>query len=65
MKKYEKEAALFCASIKELAEDPDALENLESYLSVHFAVWLEKWGKTPQDIAGELNGFTSINYLPF
>ena len=54
---YEKEAASVYCSIKKLAENPDALENLECYLSHHFKAWLEKWANDPESFAHELHQF--------
>jgi TorA maturation chaperone TorD len=54
---FENEAADFCNAIKRLAENPDSLENLESYLSTHFQYWLEKFADKPENIAAELAAF--------
>lgn len=43
MNRQEKAAADFCAAIKEIASKPENLDNLESYLSAHFAAWLQKY----------------------
>ena len=40
MKKYTIEAAQFCNAIRELANKPENLQNLESYLERHFDKWL-------------------------
>ena len=39
-RKFEQEAKQFCEAIKTIAEKPENLENLELYLSIHFATWL-------------------------
>lgn len=52
-------AHLFVEAIKALAADEDRLENLESYLSMHFDKWLARYGKTPYSLADELMAFTS------
>lgn len=57
---FENEAADFCNAIKRLAENPDSLENLESYLSGHFQYWLEKFADTPENIAAELAAFAEM-----
>lgn len=57
---FEEEAADFCKAIKRLAENPDSLENLESYLSGHFQSWLEKFANKPENIAAELAAFTEM-----
>ena len=46
MKKYTIEAAQFCNAIRELANKPENLQNLESYLERHFDKWLEKYANT-------------------
>lgn len=57
---YEEEAMIFCNAIKDLAARQEALENLESYLSMHFKSWLEKYASTPADAADELERFARI-----
>lgn len=57
---FEKEAAEFCKAIKRLAENPDSLENLESYLSGHFQFWLEKFADKPENISAELAAFAEM-----
>ena len=42
MEKYTVEAAQFCNAIRELANKPENLQNLESYLEWHFGKWMEK-----------------------
>nr|DAU28085.1 MAG TPA: hypothetical protein [Caudoviricetes sp.] len=59
-KTYGQEATEFCKAIKRLAENPDSLENLESYLSGHFQSWLEKFADTPENIAAELAAFAEM-----
>lgn len=58
--KYTKCAKQFCKAIKTLAEKPDNLGNLESYLSRHFDGWLRKFAATPEDLAAELKEFTDM-----
>ena len=57
---FENESAVFCNAIKRLAENPDSLENLESYLSYHFQSWLEKFADKPENIAAELAAFAEM-----
>lgn len=57
---YEKLAADFSAVIKELSGKPRNLENLEAYLAVHFAVWMEKRASTPEDLIEELQMFARM-----
>ena len=59
-KTYTKEAAQFCEYIRTLASKPDNLNNLQSYLSVHFGEWLAKWANTPQDMAAEMREFAEM-----
>lgn len=53
-------AELFISAIKELADKPDNLDNLESYLSNHFAEWMNKHANTPEGIATELKNFADM-----
>ena len=56
---YEAEAASVYCSIKKLAESEEALSNLESYLSMHFAKWLQ-WANTPERMVAELHHFATM-----
>lgn len=47
-------------AIKKLAENPEALENFESYLSQHFDKWFEKYANTPESLAFEFEQFSQI-----
>lgn len=51
---------VFCDAIKTLAERPENLENLESYLSYHFKTWMEKFAYDPANLAYELKMFAEI-----
>lgn len=57
---YEELANLFCASIKKLASNEDAINNMESYLSYHFDSWMKKWAHDPEGITGELENFAKM-----
>lgn len=57
---FEKEAADFVNAIKDLAAKPDSLDNLEYYLSRHFAKWLEKYANTPENITCEMKEFANM-----
>ena len=59
--KYDHTAAQFAAAIKTIAEKPENLDNLEHYLSHHFAAWLEKYANTPENIAAELQAFAEMD----
>jgi predicted DNA-binding ribbon-helix-helix protein len=60
-REYKKEAALFIESIKTIAQKENNLENLESYLSIHFNAWLEKFANTPEKIAAEIKAFATMD----
>lgn len=47
-------------AIKGFNENPDALENFESYLNYHFVTWCEKFAYTPDNFINELNHFSKI-----
>ena len=61
MKKYTIEAAQFCDAIRELANKPENLQNLESYLKYHFETWLEKYASTPDGMAAEMSSFAQMD----
>lgn len=58
--KYENEAKRFVEAVVALANNEDALDNLEYYLSMHFDVWMQKFASTPESITAELNSFAHI-----
>lgn len=60
MKKYTIEATQFCNAIRELANKPENLQNLESYLEYHFDKWMEKYASTPDGIAAEMSNFAQM-----
>lgn len=59
-RKFEQEAKQFCEAIKTIAEKPENLENLELYLSMHFATWLEKFANDPGSITAEIKAFAEM-----
>ena len=61
-REHEQQASEFCEAIKQLASRAEALENLENYLSIHFAEWLKKYANTPDGITAELKEFSTIEY---
>ena len=61
MEKYTIEAEQFCNAIRELANKPENLQNLESYLEYHFDKWLEKYANTPDDMAAEMSDFAQMD----
>ena len=58
--KYTFEATRFIEAIVSIASKPENLENLKSYLSMHFGTWLEKYANSPADIARELKEFAEM-----
>lgn len=59
-RKFEQEAKQFCKAIKTIAEKPENLENLELYLSMHFATWLDKFANDPGSITAEIKAFAEM-----
>ncbi len=57
---YQTEAAQFIKAIETIASKPVNLENLESYLSMHFQAWLEKYANTPENITAEMREFAEM-----
>ena len=57
---YEKEASQFIEAIKTIASKPENLENLESYLSIHFSSWIRKFASTPEDLVFEIQEFANM-----
>lgn len=57
---YEQLAIEFTDAIKALANDPDKLDNLEWYLSLHFGKWMEKYAGYPEGITSELKIFAGV-----
>ena len=60
MKKYTSEAEQFCNAIRELANKPENLQNLESYLAWHFDKWMEEYANSPDGIAAEMSSFAQM-----
>lgn len=60
-KPFEQEAKQFCEAIKTIAEKPENLENLELYLSIHFATWLDKFANDPGSITAEIKAFAEMD----
>ena len=60
-RQYAEEARQFCAAIKKIASNETALENFESYLSMHFDTWLKVYADYPGGITDELERFAEIN----
>lgn len=60
MEKFEREAKKLCEAIKAFQTRPEAIENFESYLSMHFDTWLNKYADTPEGLASEFLYFANI-----
>lgn len=60
MRKHEQTAKLFCEALRTIAGKPENLDNLESYLSYHFAEWMNKYANTPENITAELKSFADM-----
>lgn len=57
---FEKEAETMKNAILAFAEDREALENFESYLSYHFDAWMKKYARTPGEMCGEFKNFAEM-----
>lgn len=53
-------AKIFIEAIKTIAEKPQNLDNLESYLTWHFPEWLQKYANTPENLTAELKHFAEM-----
>ncbi len=60
-RKYEQTAKQFCEALRTIAGKPENLDNLESYLSYHFAEWMNKYANTPENITAELKSFADLD----
>lgn len=60
MRKHEQTAKEFCNALRSIAGKPENLDNLESYLSHHFAEWMNKYANTPENITAELKSFADM-----
>ena len=60
MPKYEKQAEEFCEAIRTLANKPENLNNLESYLTYNFDKWLTTWANSPENLAAEMKEFAEM-----
>lgn len=59
-RKHEQTAKEFCNALRAIAGKPENLDNLESYLSYHFAEWMNKYANTPENITAELKSFADM-----
>lgn len=53
-------AKIFCDAIRTIAEKPENINNLESYLTYHFTSWLEMYGGYLEDLAMEMKTFAEM-----
>lgn len=60
MRKCEKQATQFCEAIRTLANKPENLNNLESYLTYNFDKWIKIWANSPENIAAEMKSFAEM-----
>ena len=60
MSKYEEQATQFCEAIRTLANKPENLNNLESYLTYNFDKWLATWANSPASLAAEMKEFAEM-----
>ena len=60
MRKCEEQATQFCEAIRTLANKPENLNNLESYLTYNFDKWLTTWANTPEGLAEEMKEFAEM-----
>ena len=60
-RKHEQTAKEFCNALRAIAGKPENFNNLESYLSYHFAEWMKKYANTPENITAELKNFADMD----
>lgn len=56
----EKLAHELVEAIRTFAENPDNLENFESYLSYHFDAWMKKYAYNPESLVAEFKSFAEM-----
>lgn len=54
------EKNILIEALKRFAENPETIENFNSYLDKHFIAWCEKWAKTPEGFISELDQFSRV-----
>lgn len=57
---YTRQAAEVARALRNFANNEEAIENFESYLSYCFGAWVEKYASDPDGIAAELLSFSVI-----
>ncbi len=58
----ERLAKEFIEAIKAMAEKPENMDNFESYLSMHFDEWMEKYAYDPESLTSEVKLFSKIEF---
>ena len=53
-------AKVFVDAIRKLAKKPENIDNLESYLSNHFDIWMKVFAGTPETLAFEMEQFAEM-----
>lgn len=53
-------AKIFCDAIRTIAEKPENIDILESYLKYHFTRWLNEYANNPENFAMEMKSFAEI-----
>lgn len=53
-------AKIFCDAIRTIAEKPENIDNMESYLTYGFSKWLKKYANNPEDFAMEMKIFAEM-----
>lgn len=57
---YGQEADILCSAIRKLAANEDALNNMGSYLTRHFAAFCAYFASTPENLADEFAEFANL-----
>ena len=60
MKENTRNAATVAEALKNFTENPERIETFIFYLEQHFDAWLTKYASTPEDLAGELLNFSTM-----
>lgn len=55
-------AKIFCDAIRAIAKKPENIDNLESYLTQHFAKWLNEYANNPEGLAMEMKSFAEMEF---
>lgn len=53
-------AKIFCDAIRTIAEKPENINNMESYLTYHFTRWSNKYANNPEGLAMEMKSFAEM-----